>query len=123
MRRLIRTISSSINQSVGYPSIKHLTLITEKDTKGMALNFPAKEPLTWEDQEELNFFNVHIFLRHVKAAQREVYNSIMRFWKHFVLVNKQNQKLKTRFTNYEKTNEAYVINNTQLKAKNNNLEN
>ena len=47
----------------------------------------------------------------------------MRLWKHLVLVDKQNQKLKSKFTNYEKANKAYIIDNTQLKAKNNNLEN
>ena len=40
-----------------------------------------------------------------------------------MLVDKQNQKLKSKFTNYKKANKAYVINNVQLKAKNNNLEN
>ena len=40
-----------------------------------------------------------------------------------MLVNKQNQKLKSKFTNYEKANEAYVIDNAQLKAENDNLEN
>ena len=47
----------------------------------------------------------------------------MRFQKHLVLVDKQNQKLKLKFINYEKANEAYVINNAQLKAENDNLEN
>ena len=47
----------------------------------------------------------------------------MRLWKHLVLVDKQNQKLKLKFTNYKKANKAYVIDNAQLKAKNNNLEN
>ena len=40
-----------------------------------------------------------------------------------MLVDKQNQKLKSKFTNYEKANKAYVIDNAQLKAKNDDLEN
>ena len=40
-----------------------------------------------------------------------------------MLVDKQNQKLKLKFTNYKKANNAYIIDNAQLKAKNNNLEN
>ena len=40
-----------------------------------------------------------------------------------MLVDKQNQKLKLKFTNYEKANKVYVINNAQLKAENNDLEN
>ena len=40
-----------------------------------------------------------------------------------MLVDKQNQKLKSKFTNYEKANKVYVINNAQLKAENDNLEN
>ena len=47
----------------------------------------------------------------------------MRFRKHLVLVDKQNQKLKSKFINYKKANKTYVIDNIQLKAKNNNLEN
>ena len=35
----------------------------------------------------------------------------------------QNQKLKSKFTNYKKANKAYVIDNAQLKAEYNNLEN
>ena len=89
----------------------------------MALNSPAEEPLTREDREELNFPDVRTFVRHVELAPREVYNLVMRLQKHLVLVDKQNQKLKLKFTNYKKTNEAYVINNAQLKAENNDLEN
>ena len=89
----------------------------------MALNSPAKEPLTREDQKELNFSDIRTFVRHVESAPREVYDSVMRFWKHFVLVDKQNQKLKLKFTNYEKANKAYVIDNAQLKAENDDLEN
>ena len=89
----------------------------------MSLNLSAKKPLTQEDWEELNFSNVYTFIRHVESASKEVYNSIMRLRKYLVLVDKQNQKLKLKFTNYEKANKAYVIDNIQLKAKNNNLEN
>ena len=116
-------MSSSTNQSIGYLSIKHLASIAEKKSKGMGLNPPAKKPLTQKDWEELNFPNVRIFVCHVELAPKEVYNLIMRLQKHFVLVDKQNQKLKLKFTNYEKANKAYVINNVQLKAKNNNLKN
>ena len=59
----------------------------------------------------------------MESAPREVYNSVMRFWKHFVLVDKQNQKLKSKFINYEKANKAYVIDNAQLKAENDDLQN
>ena len=71
----------------------------------------------------MNFPDVRIFIRHVELALREVYDLVMRLQKHLVLVDKQNQKLKSKFTNYKKANKAYVINNTQLKAENNNLEN
>ena len=47
----------------------------------------------------------------------------MRLRKHFMLIDKQNQKLKSKFTNYKKANKVYIINNAQLKAKNNDLEN
>ena len=89
----------------------------------MALNSPAKEPLTQENREELNFSNVCTFIRHVELAPRKVYNSVMRLWEYLVVVDKQNQKLKLKFTNYEKDNKAYVIDNAQLKTENNNLEN
>ena len=59
----------------------------------------------------------------MESAPKEVYNLVMRLLKHLVLVDKQNQKLKSKFTNYEKANEAYVIDNTQLKVKNDDLEN
>ena len=116
-------MSSSINQFVKYPSIKHLASIAEKETKSMGLNPPAERPLTQEDQEELNFSDVCTFIYHVESAPREVYDLVMRFWKHLVLVDKQNQKLKLKFTNYEKANKVYVINNAQLKVENDNLEN
>ena len=117
-------MSLSINQTIGYLSIWHLASIAEEATNnGVTLNPPTKEPLTWEDWEELNFPDVRTFVRYVKSALREVYNLVMRLWKHLVLVDKQNQKLKLKSINYEKANKAYVINNTQLKAKNNNLEN
>ena len=117
-------MSLSTDWPASYLSIRHLASIAEKATNnGMALNPPAEEPLTREDQEELNFPDVRTFIRHVKLAPREVYDLVMRLWKHLVLVDKQNQKLKLKFTNYEKANKAYVINNAQLKAENNNLEN
>ena len=100
------------DQPTSYSSIWHLASIAEKKTKSMALNPPAKELLTWEDQKELNFSDVRTFLRYVEAAPREIYNSVMRLWKHLVLVNKQSQKLKIKFTNYEKANKLYVIDNT-----------
>ena len=56
-------------------------------------------------------------------APNEVYDSVMRLRKHFVLIDKQSRKLKKKFANYGKANEAYVIDNTQLKAENDNLEN
>ena len=106
-------MSSSTNQLVGYSSIKHLASITEEQT----------ELLTREDREELNFPDVRTFVRHVELAPREVYDSVMRLRKHLVLVDKQNQKLKSKFTNYKKVNKAYIIDNSQLKAENDNLEN
>ena len=116
-------MSSSTNQPIGYPSIKHLASIAKEETKGVGLNPPVKKSQTRKDQEELNFSDVHTFLRHVEAAPKKVYDSIMRLWKHLVLVDKQNQKLKTRFTNYEKANEVYVIENKQLQSENRDLEN
>ena len=89
----------------------------------MPLNRLAEESLTQKDQEKLDFSDVHIFVCHVELAPREVYNLVMRLWKHLVLIDKQNQKLKSKFINYKKAYKAYVIDNTQLKAKNNNLEN
>ena len=90
----------------------------------MSLNLQlAKEPLlTWDNWEELNFSDVCTFLFYMKAAPKEVYNSVMRLQKHFVLVDKQSQKLKTKFTNYKKANEGYIIDNVQLKTKNQDLE-
>ena len=116
-------MSSSTNQPIGYPSIKHLASIAEEKTKGVGLNPPVEEPLTQEDWEELNFLDVRTFLCHVEAAPKEVYDSVMRLWKHLVLVDKQNQKLKTRFTNYKKANKVYVIENKQLQSENKDLEN
>ena len=89
----------------------------------MGLNLSTEKPLTEENQEKLNFPDVCIFVRHVESAPREVYNLIMRLWKHLMLIDKQNQKLKLKFTNYKKINKAYIINNAQLKAENDNLEN
>ena len=106
-------MSLSTDQPVGYPSIQHLASIAEKATNNsIALNSPAKKLLSWEDQEELNFSDVHIFVHYVESTPRKVYDSVMRLWKHLVLVDKQNKKLKLKFTNYEKANKAYVINNT-----------
>ena len=117
-------MSLSTNQSVGYPSIKHLTLIPKEITKGVSLNQPAnKPPLTRNNHEKLIFLDVRTFVRHVDKAPDEVYDSVMRLWKHFVLIDKQSHKLEKKFANYKKANEAYVINNTQLKAENNDLEN
>ena len=116
-------MSLSIDQPVGYPSIQHLASIAGEETKSIVLNPPIKDLLIRESQKELNFPDICIFLCHVKAASKEVYNFIIRLWKHLVLVNKQNQKLKLKFTNYKKANEAYIIDNAQLKAKNDNLEN
>ena len=106
-------MSSSTKQPVDYPLIQHLTSILEEEkaTESVPLNPPTEKPLTREDWEELNFPDVHTSIRHVKSAPREVYDSVVRLWKHFVLVNKQNQKLKLKFTNYEKANKAYVIDN------------
>ena len=115
---------SSTDRPAGYPSIWHLASIAEEATNnGVALNSPVKEPLTWEDRKNLNFSNICTFVRHVELALREIYNLVMRLWKHLVLVDKQNQKLKSKFTNYKKANKAYIIDNAQLKAENNNLEN
>ena len=118
-------MSSSTKQPVGYPSIQHLTLLIREKTaiEGVLWNLLAEEPLTREDREELNFPDVRNFIRHVELAPKEVYDSIMRLRKHLVLVDKQNQKLKSKFINYKKVNEAYIIDNAQLKAENNNLKN
>ena len=59
----------------------------------------------------------------MNEASNKVYDFVMRFWKHFVLIDKQSCKLEKKFANYKKANKAYVINNTQLKAENDNLEN
>ena len=118
-------MSLSTKQPVGYLLIRHLVSIIEekKATKGVPLNSPAKKLLTREDQEELNFPDVCTFVRHVKLAPKKIYNLVIRLRKYLVLVDKQNQKLKLKFTNYKKANEAYVINNALLKAENNNLKN
>ena len=77
--------------------------------------------LTWEDWEELNFTDICTFLRHVEATSTEVYNSVMRFQKHLMLLNKQSRKLEKKLTNYKKANKTYVIKNKQLKTKNRDL--
>ena len=124
MRYLIRTIFLSTDRPAGYLSIQHLASIAEEATNdSVALNPPAEKPLTRKNWEALNFPDIYTFVRHVESAPREVYNSVIKLWKYFVLVDKQNQKLKLKFTNYKKANEAYVINNAQLKAENDNLEN
>ena len=112
------------SQPVEYPSIKHLTSILEETTKGVSLNQLANElPLTRNNCEELIFPDVRTFVRHMDETPDEVYDSVMRLWKHLVLINKQSRKLEKKFANYKKTNKMYVINNAQLKAKNNNLKN
>ena len=117
-------MSSSTNQPVGYPSIKHLTSILEETTEGVSLNQPANEPsLMQNNHEELIFPDVRTFVGHVDEAPDKVYDSVMRLRKHFVLIDKQSRKLEKKFANYEKANEIYVIDNMQLKAENDNLEN
>ena len=99
-------------------------MISKKTTEGVSLNQPANEsPLTQNNREELIFPDVRTFVRHVDEAPDKVYNSVMRLRKHLVLIDKQSRKLEKKFANYEKANKAYVINNTQLKAENDNLEN
>ena len=117
-------MSSSTNQLIRYPSIKHLTSILEETTKGVLLNQSANEPpLTRNDCEELIFPDVRTFMYYVDKAPDEVYDSVMKLQKHLILINKQSCKLEKKFANYEKANKAYVINNTQLKAENDDLEN
>ena len=115
----------STDQPVGYPSIWHLASIIKekKTTKSVLLNPQlAKKPsLTQDDQKELNFSDVRTFIRHMKVTSRVVYNLVMRLRKHFVLIDKQNCKLKTKLTNYEKANKSYVIDNKQLKTANHGL--
>ena len=106
-------MSSSTNQSVRYSSIKHLTSIPKETTKGVSLNQPANELLlTQNNYEKLIFPDVRTFMCHMDETPDKVYDSIMGLWKHFVLINKQSCKLKKKFANYKKVNEAYVINNT-----------
>ena len=115
---------SSTNQPVGYSSIKHLTSISKETIKDVSLNQPPNElPLMRNNREELIFSDVRTFVHHVDEAPDKVYDSVMRLWKHLVLIDKQSRKLEKKFANYEKANKAYVIDNTQLKAKNDNLEN
>ena len=110
------------DQPVDYPSIQHLAFIAEEKTKGVALNPPAKEPLTKKNWKELNFPDVCIFLYHMEIAPKEVYDSVMKLQKHLVLVDKQSQKLKLKFINYKKANKRYIIDNVQLKIENWDLE-
>ena len=82
-------MSLSTNQPVGYPSIKHLTSISEETTKGVSLNQPANEPpLTQNNHEELIFPDVHIFVCHMDEVPDKVYGFIMRLWKHLILIDK-----------------------------------
>ena len=104
----------SIDQPVSYSLIRHLVSIIEEEntTEGVFLNSqPAKKLLTRDGREKLNFSDVRTFVRYVKVAPREVYNLVIRLQKHLVLVDKQNCKLKTKFTNYEKPNESYIVDN------------
>ena len=99
-------------------------MIPEETIEGVSLNQPANEPsLTRNNCEKLIFPDVRTFVRHVDEAPNEVYDSVMRLRKHFVLIDKQSRKLEKKFANYEKANETYVIDNKQLKAENDNLEN
>ena len=96
----------------------------KETTKGVSLNQPANEPLlTQNDREELIFPDVCIFVHHVDEAPDKVYDSVMKLRKHLVLINKQSGKLEKKFANYKKVNETYIIDNTQLKAENDDLEN
>ena len=79
--------------------------------------------LTQNNREKLIFPDVRTFVCHVDEVPDKVYDSIMRLRKHLVLINKQSCKLEKKFANYEKANKAYVIDNMQLKAKNDDLEN
>ena len=120
-----RTIFLFTDQSVGYPLIWHLASIIKekKATKSVPLNPQSakKPPLTQDDRKELNFSDVRTFIRHMEVASREVYDSVMRLRKQLVLIDKQNCKLKTKLTNYEKANKSYVIDNKQLKTANHGL--
>ena len=117
-------MSSSTSQSIGYPFIKHLTSIQEETTEGVSLNQPANKPLLMQnDCEKLIFPDVCTFVHHVNEAPNEMYDSVVRLRKHLVLINKQIRRLEKKFANYKKANKAYVIDNVQLKAKNNDLEN
>ena len=62
----------STDQPAGYLSIQHLALIAEEETKGVAVNSPAKKLLNQKNQEELNFSNVRTFLRHMEVALKKV---------------------------------------------------
>ena len=118
-------ISLSTKQPIDYLLIQHLASIIKKEkiTKGVPLNPSAKEPLTREDWKELNFSDVYTFVHHMELTPRKIYNLVMRLQKYLVMVDKQNQKLKSKFTNYKKANKAYIIDNAQLKVENNDLEN
>ena len=79
--------------------------------------------MTQNDCEELIFPDVHTFMRHIDEAPDEMYDSVMKLRKYLVLIDKQSCKLEKKFANYEKVNKAYIIDNMQLKAKNDDLEN
>ena len=115
---------SFTNQLIEYLSIKHLTSIPKETTEGILLNQPInKPPLTRNNYKELIFSDVRTFVHHMDETPDKVYDSVMRLRKHLVLIDKQSRKLEKKFANYEKANEAYVIDNMQLKAENDNLEN
>ena len=72
-------MSLSTDWPIDYLSIWHLASITEKATnKSVTSNPLAEKPLTWEDQEELNFPDVRTFLCYIEAASKELYDSVMR---------------------------------------------
>ena len=82
-------MSLSTSQPVRYPFIKHLTSIPEETIEGVSLNQPANElPLTQNNREELIFLDVRTFVRHVDETLDKVYDSVMRLWKHLVLIDK-----------------------------------
>ena len=105
-------MSLSTSQPVRYPSIKHLTSISEETTKGVSLNQLANEPLlTQNNCEQLIFPDICTFVRHVDKTPDKMYDSIMRLWEYLVLIDKQSCKLEKKFTNYKKANKVYVIDN------------
>ena len=118
-------MSLSTKQPISYSSIQYLASIIkeEKATEDVPLNPPAKEPLIQKDREKLIFSDVHTFICHVNEVPDKVYDSIMRLWKHLVLIDKQSRKSEKKFTNYKKAKEVYIIKNKQLQSENRDLEN